>query len=156
MTLRDYRKKCLFTQKEAAIFLGINEKTYFRYETESKYVGSLKYEKMCDLLAEHCKIDEEHGILTISEIKEIINKIFNNYDIKYCYLFGSYAKGKASEKSDVDLLIGSDITGLKYYGLLQELIDGLHKKVDLIKIDSAITNIDFINDILKDGIKIYG
>jgi predicted nucleotidyltransferase len=144
------------TQKEAALFLGVSDKTYFRYESEEKYINTLKYQKMCDLLSEKCRIDEEHGILTINEIKEVVSQVFKNYDINYCYLFGSYAKGKANEKSDVDLLIDSNVTGLKYYGLLQELIDSLHKKVDLIKVEQAKDNLAFINEILKDGVKIYG
>lgn len=156
MKLKDYRMKCKMTQKEAALFLGVSDKTYFRYENEDKYIGNLKYQRMCELLADKCKIDEEHGLLTIDEIKNIVSSVFKNYSINYCYLFGSYAKGKATEKSDVDLLIDSDITGLKFYGLLQDLIDSLHKKVDLIKIESAKENITFINEVLKEGVKIYG
>ena len=156
MELKDYRLKCNMTQKEAALYLGVSDKTYFRYETDNKYIGSLKYQKMCELLEDKCKVDEEHGILTINEIKEIVSEVFKKYNINYCYLFGSYAKGKANEKSDVDLLIDSEITGLKYYGLLQDLMDSLHKKVDLIKIESAKDNLVFINEVLKDGVKIYG
>ena len=39
----------------------------------------------------------------------------------YCVLFGSYAKGKAKETSDVDLLISADIKGLKFYGMVENL-----------------------------------
>lgn len=156
MELREYRNKCGMTQKEAALFLGVSDKTYFRYENDDKYINTLKYRKMCDLLSEKCRIDEEHGLLSISGIKEIVGNILSKYDINYCYLFGSYAKGKATETSDVDLFIDSDITGLKYFGLLQELMDSLHKKVDLIKVEQAKDNISFINEILKEGIKIYG
>ena len=37
----------------------------------------------------------------------ICSSVFGNYSIDYCYLFGSYAKGKATEVSDVDLLIST-------------------------------------------------
>ena len=156
MRLLEYRKRCGLTQQEASVLLGVSPKTYFRYETDDKYVGSLKYQKMCEILEEKCKIDDEHGLLTVDFIKEHVAKVLQKYNINYCYLFGSYAKGKATESSDVDLLIDSDINGLKYYGLLQDLIDNLHKKVDLIKYDSAVSNPEFLNEILKDGIRIYG
>ena len=156
MQLRENRLACGFTQKQAADFLGVAYKTYFRYEKDNKYFNSLKYKKMCELLEEKSKIDEEHGLLSIETIKTITSNVFKNYDINYCYLFGSYAKNKQTEKSDVDLLIDSNITGLNYYGLLQDLSDSLHKKVDLIRLDDALDNKDFVKDIFKEGIKIYG
>ena len=85
MLLKEYRNKCGMTQKEAALFLGVSDKTYFRYESEEKYINTLKYQKMCDLLSEKCRIDEEHGILTINEIKEVVSQVFKNYDIIVIY-----------------------------------------------------------------------
>lgn len=78
------------------------------------------------------------------------------YDIKSCYLFGSYAKGKEKETSDVDLLIDSEITGLDFYGLVEELRNALHKKIDLLTMKSISNNSVMLTEILKDGIKIYG
>ena len=46
MKLKDYRLKCKMTQKEAALFLGVSDKTYFRYENEDKYIGNLKYQNL--------------------------------------------------------------------------------------------------------------
>ena len=155
MQLRDYRINCGMTQKQASAFLGVSDKTYFRYENDTKYINSLKYLKMCELLAEKSLVDETHGIISIDYIKKTVDDVFNNYDINYCYLFGSYAKGKQTEASDVDLLIDAPITGLKYYGLLQELMDRLHKKVDLITFDEALNNKDFLKEVFKDGIRIY-
>ena len=156
MELRSLRNECGFTQKQAAQFLGISYKTYFRYENDEKYINTLKYDRMCELLANEAKLDEDHGVLTIENIKEVVTKVFSKYDIKVCYLFGSYAKGLQKETSDVDLMIDSTITGLNYYGLLQDLIDELHKRVDLIIMDEAVKNPEFIKEILKDGIRIYG
>ena len=41
----------------------------------------------------------------ISEIQKIVVPIAHAYGVKRLYLFGSYAKGTANEKSDVDLLV---------------------------------------------------
>ena len=111
---------------------------------------------MVELLEEQCRIDEEHGILSFDYIVSQVNNIFTNYDINFCYLFGSYAKNKPNEKSDIDLLIDSKITGLDYYGLLENLKEILHKNIDLVRFDDCIQNTPFIKEIMKDGIKIYG
>ena len=53
-------------------------------------------------------------------------------EIEYCYLFGSYAKGTANDNSDVDLMVKTDISGLKFYDLIEKLREELNKKVDLL------------------------
>ncbi|HAQ40058.1 MAG TPA: nucleotidyltransferase domain-containing protein [Clostridiales bacterium] len=49
-------------------------------------------------------------------------------------LFGSYAKGKASKNSDIDLYIDTKgkLKGLDFVGLLENLSDALGKDIDLI------------------------
>lgn len=56
---------------------------------------------------------------------------------------------------DVDLLISSNITGLKFYGLVESLREKLNKRVDLLNQDQVKNNFELLNEILKDGIKIY-
>ena len=84
-----------------------------------------------------------------------VNFKFETYDVEYCYLFGSYARGEAIEKSDVDLLVSTSITGLKFYGLVERLRNSLNKKVDVLDINQLVNNKELLNEILKDGIKIY-
>ena len=55
-------------------------------------------------------------------------EIFKKYDVHFCYLFGSYAKAKAKPTSDVDLLISTNVKGLQYYGLVEEIRIALQKK----------------------------
>ena len=156
MELKEIRKNGMMTQFEASKMLNIPLRTYVRYENDQKYVGSFKYETMKKQLLEHLKIDEQNGILTVEKIKNSISDILNKYDVEYCYLFGSYAKHKATETSDVDLIINTKTTGLKFYGLVEELREALHKNVDLIRVVDLKENIELLNEILKDGIKIHG
>ena len=82
--------------------------------------------------------------------------MFKDFDVKYCILFGSYAKNKAKPTSDVDLLIEGNIDGLKYFEFLELLRERLKKNVDVLDKAQLLKNEVLLNDILKDGIKIYG
>ena len=44
-------------------------------------------------------------IYSLGELKRIIEPIASKYDISLVYLFGSYARGEATDSSDVDILI---------------------------------------------------
>ena len=101
-------------------------------------------------------IDEEHGIVTIDYIKEKCAEVFQNYEVEFCYLFGSYAKEQANEKSDIDLLISSNVKGLKYFGMVEELRTTLNKKVDALDINQLNNNMELVQEVLKTGVKIYG
>lgn len=154
--LKEAIKRNSFTQEEAAKFLGVSLRSYKSYETEKEKQNTIKYKYFVEQLNKNSYIDEEHGILTIEKIKEIIQKVLIEYNVEYCYLFGSYAKNKQKENSDIDLLISDNVTGLKFYGLVEKLRESLHKKVDLLNIKQLNNNQELLNEILKDGIKIYG
>ena len=95
-------------------------------------------------------------IYTKDELLSIIRDFGREYKIPTIYLFGSYAKGKATETSDVDLLIGTSVSGIHFYGLVEAIREGLHKRVDILNREQLESNLELINEILKDGIKIYG
>jgi DNA (cytosine-5)-methyltransferase 1 len=56
----------------------------------------------------------------------------------------------------VDLLVYTTLSGIKFYGLVEELREKLQKKVDVLNQKQIANNFDLANEILKDGIKIYG
>ena len=70
----------------------------------------------------------------IESIRKIVSPIARKYGVKRVYLFGSYAKGLATEKSDVDLLIekGKPMSLLKLSGMRQQCQDALKISVDLL------------------------
>ncbi len=156
MTLKELRKKKRLTQAECAQFLEIPLRTYQNYETDSSKASSIKYAYMMQKLETHGLIDETHGILTFSQIKEICSEVFAGFSIEYCYLFGSYAKGTAIETSDVDLLISSPVSGMRFFELTEALREKLRKQVDVLKQEQLRDNPVLVEEILKDGVKIYG
>ena len=116
----------------------------------------MKYEFMMQKLNEYGIVDETHGILSVTQIKDICSEVLANYDVKYCYLFGSYAKGKAREESDVDLLVSTSVSGIKFYDLVEVLRESLKKKVDVLNTEQLNGNTQLLDEILKHGVKIYG
>ena len=130
-------------------------RSYRDYENDSSKKNTVKYKYFVDTFAKMTLIDEETGLLTIDSIKEICKEVFKEYNVRSCYLFGSYAKGKENPKSDVDLLIDTDATGIQFFGLIEKLRVSLHKVVDLLDINQVVKNPELLQEILKDGIKIY-
>ena len=156
VTLRELRKQNNLTQAECAGYLGVPIRTYQNYETDARKRDSLKYRYMLEKLEQYGYTDEENGILTIQKIKTTSGEVFAEYGVEYCYLFGSYAKGTATPTSDVDLLVSSSVSGMRFYEMVEELREGLKKKVDALNLDQLRDNLELLNEILKDGIKIYG
>ena len=95
-------------------------------------------------------------IYTIDEIRQIISPIAIRYGVERMYLFGSYAKGKAKITSDVDLLVSMPVNGLAFYELIETLREKLKKKVDLLDVAQLNNNPKLLQEILRDGVKIYG
>jgi len=155
-SLKKIRIEKKLTQREASELLGISIRSYKYYENDQTKKDSVKYRYIVEKLSEINKIDEEHGLLSIDDIKNRCTKVLEKYDVDYCILFGSYSKNRATEKSDVDLLISTGISGLKFYGIVEELRQALHKKVDVLNLSQLKDNFDLTKEILKDGIKIYG
>lgn len=156
MTLKELRKIKGLTQKQAADFVGVPVRTFYNYENDIKKQFTIKYKYIMEKLYEYGYVDEENGVLSIEKIRECCADVFSKYSVEYCYLFGSYAKGKASSKSDVDLLVSTTVTGLKFFEMVEELRDALCKKVDVLDQRQLNDNFNLVNEILKDGIKIYG
>ncbi|MEO0094271.1 MAG: nucleotidyltransferase domain-containing protein [candidate division WOR-3 bacterium] len=97
----------------------------------------------------------------ISEIKNVIAFLEKNgIEITAAYLFGSYAKGKPSEWSDIDVALVSDnFTGIRFYDI-EKLISVLKKYNHFIefhpfkKENFNPKNDLFIKEVVSTGIKI--
>jgi predicted nucleotidyltransferase len=110
--------------------------------------------------------DRTMAILTIDEIKEKVAPIAERYHLKAVYLFGSYARGEADEKSDIDLIISYDISLLDdniflKYDFKEDVEITLNKKVDVVDLDDLeneqnkrLSNI-FISVLNKEKEKVY-
>ena len=77
-------------------------------------------------------------MLTQDEIREAVRMVASKYNIENVYLFGSYARGDATEDSDFDLrVVGGDIpTMFRLSGLYIDFEEALGKRVDVVMTDS--------------------
>lgn len=71
-------------------------------------------------------------------------------------LFGSYAKDTPQSNSDIDILVDSNLHGLAFYGLLEDVVTSLNKSADLIDRSEIIPNSAIDHEIKKNGVLIYG
>ena len=74
------------------------------------------------------------SVYTIEEIAEKVRPIAERYNLGKVYLFGSYARGEATEDSDIDLLVDAEkIKGMfALGGLYSDLEEALDKKIDMV------------------------
>ena len=91
----------------------------------------------------------------VNEIKEKTVPIAKEYGIKSMSLFGSYARGDANDKSDVDIFIdkGKMRSLISYYMFVQELEKVLNCHVDVVT--TGIEDKEFLQQIMIDGVLIY-
>ena len=83
----------------------------------------------------------------LKELKKAIVAVLKQHEVKKAALFGSFARGEATEESDIDLLV--EFEGRKSLldlaGLQLELQESLRKKVDVFTYNS-------LHPLLKDRI----
>lgn len=103
-------------------------------------------------------------MLSLEEIKKAVSIVCKNYDVDRAYLFGSYSRGEADEKSDVDIRIDSKKDNPKLKSILKvcslqcDLEKLLHKNVQIITClpePNDKINAIFRKNILKDEVLIY-
>jgi predicted nucleotidyltransferase len=83
-------------------------------------------------------------IYTIEQIKELIEPIAQKYKLNALWVFGSYARGEATEESDVDFLIDyTDTTIFNFFDFVDlgnEFEHIFNKKIDLMTTKALYTS----------------
>lgn len=76
------------------------------------------------------------AVYSIDEIITRVTPVFQQYHIGKAYLFGSYARGDATEDSDIDLVV-EPLERIPWCmgGLFYDLEETLGKTVDILTID---------------------
>ena len=154
--LRQKRKELGLTQVQAANACGVSRRTYQTYEETPLLNDTRKI--LLEKLEEMGVLDGSNFIVSLMSIKLACRQLFKEKypEIKCAYLYGSYARGEATGKSDIDILVVCPPMGMKFYGIATDLEEVLHKKIDIHTHRQLARNEVFAEEILKEGIKIYG
>lgn len=94
-------------------------------------------------------------IYSVEDIKAVLHPVFTKHNVKKAILFGSYVKGLADHRSDVDLLLDSGLRGLKFIGLIEDVRLALDKEVDVFDKTHIVPNSKLFSEISRDGVVIY-
>lgn len=97
-----------------------------------------------------------NNIYSHDEIKSYLEPVFQQYGVKKAVLFGSYGKGNATEKSDIDLMVDSGLKGLNFVGLMEAVRVALgEKEIDMFDITHIEKGSLIEREIEQTGVEIY-
>jgi uncharacterized protein len=88
--------------------------------------------------------------------KMIVINYFSGKPVRRVYIFGSYARNEADEKSDIDIMVELDYSkhiGIHFFSYHEDLAQLLHRKVDVVTEDGISRHMKPYID--KDKILIY-
>lgn len=97
-------------------------------------------------------------IYTVSEIADAVKPLARSYGVQKIYLFGSYARGEATEKSDIDILVDNaqPIGLFRLSSFMNALTKTLKKNIGIVTVN-ALNDGDerFANNVKQEEILIY-
>jgi predicted nucleotidyltransferase len=101
-------------------------------------------------------------VLTVDEIKTRLKPVLEHAHAVRAYLFGSFSRGTATRKSDIDILIVKD-TDRRFLDRFDEF-DGVYTLLDDYAVDLLVYTPDefesnkdnhFLKRVLTEGILVY-
>lgn len=92
---------------------------------------------------------------SISDVQSILPPIFDRYGISRAVLFGSVAKGTATAKNDLDLLVDSKLHGLKFVGFMEDARRAVGVPVDVFDVSHIEQGSLIDREIRSTGVAIY-
>jgi predicted nucleotidyltransferase len=152
--IKETRAEYNITQQELSEITSIPKRTIENWESEKRKPSPWVEKLVNSYMKQFPKnkngiITERLGVYEIEQIKDIFLPLTFKYDIDKVILFGSYAKGEADPLSDIDLAIYSDISGLSFFGLLEEVNQLFVKDVDLLHMKEVEEKSSLMKDILQ-------
>ena len=94
-------------------------------------------------------------IQTIAEARSTLAPVFARYGVSRAVLFGSLAKGTATAKSDLDLLVASNLRGLRFVDFMEAVRQAAGRSVDVLDVSHIEENSAIQQEIQSTGVTIY-
>lgn len=92
--------------------------------------------------------------LTVNMVTELLFPVFKRYNVRKAILFGSVAKGTNQNNSDLDIVVDSNLKGLRFIGLLEDLQQAIDREIDLLDVAHIEENSPVEDEIKKTGVVI--
>ncbi len=81
------------------------------------------------------------SIYTIEEIEKKVKEVAERYNVNKVCIFGSYARGEATEDSDIDFIVDPEnLVGFKFFGFYEDLRESFNKEIDLVTESQIASN----------------
>lgn len=93
---------------------------------------------------------------TVNDISIKVRELLAKYNAESALLFGSYARGEATEDSDIDIIVFGGI-GFKptdIFAFAEDLREATGKDADVFEICEVNTASSFYETVMREGIKI--
>jgi len=96
-------------------------------------------------------------IYSIEELRTLLSPVFMSYPVNKAVLFGSYARGDADNGSDLDIVVdsGGAVRGFKFFRLLDDIVETVNKRVDLIDAREVRDDSPVRLSLQKEGVLLY-
>ena len=93
-------------------------------------------------------------MLSLQSIKKLAIPLAQKYGIERLFLFGSYARGEATENSDIDFRIDrGTMRGLQFCAFYNDMEEAFNKPLDILTTKQLPDEI--LNAIKKEEILLY-
>jgi len=133
----EVKKRCEEIAKASGVSLSSLIQTYLASLASRGKVPLLS-------LARAERLEQGPSVLSFDAIYQTVNEVLSAFPkekVKKAYLFGSYAREEAKEKSDVDILLeaGEQLSLFDLGQINGELSERLHRSVDVV---SSLKSLD--------------
>ena len=96
-------------------------------------------------------------MIDLQSIKTQLEPLFIKHGVVRAIVFGSYAKGIATENSDIDMVIDSNgfLDGINFFVAQAEIAQSLPIESDIFELREIKEGSKMQTEILKSGVVIY-
>ena len=98
--------------------------------------------------------ESKKSVLSQNEIRSYICKLLGKYNADNAMIFGSYARGDANEKSDIDVVIfgGNNFEMTDIFSISDDVNRHFKKPVDIYEISEINKNTSLYSSIMREGV----
>lgn len=95
-------------------------------------------------------------MITMEEIKKKTIPLKKKYKADAVYLFGSYARGEATEDSDLDFLVcgGIEFIPVTIFDMGADLREAFNRSVDIYELRELNEGSEFYNNVMSERVQI--